>query len=180
MLILVVTRGYFRAMRMPVLSGRYFGERDRHGTPAGIVVNRALAERFFPGEDPIAADAGVCGRLLAVIGLYGVASYSVSQRTRQIGIRMVVGAGRGEVAGMVMREPLLLAAAGLTLGLAGAVALTRVMHSLPYEITPTDPLTLAGISLLVAALVAAVVMIGSFLPARRAASVNPVVALRYE
>jgi ABC-type antimicrobial peptide transport system permease subunit len=64
--------------------------------------------------------------------------------------------------------------------LAGAVALTRVMHSLPYEITPTDPLTLAGISLLVAALVAAVVMIGSFLPARRAASVNPVVALRYE
>jgi predicted permease len=113
---------------------------------------------------------------LAMIGVYGVVSYSVGQRTQEIGIRMAMGAASSEIRKMVMREALLLAGVAVAIGLAGALGLTRVMESLLYETTPTDPATLAAASVTML-LVAAV---AAMLPARRAVRVDPLVALRYE
>lgn len=114
--------------------------------------------------------------LLAAIGVYGVVSYSVSRRTREIGIRVALGARSGDVSRLVLREGLLLAGAGVAMGLAGAYASTRVLRSLLFEVTPTDPLTLGS----VAGLLLAVAVLAALLPARRAAKVDPLVALRYE
>jgi putative ABC transport system permease protein len=114
--------------------------------------------------------------LLAMIGVYGVVSYSVTQRTQEIGVRMAMGARGSEIAQMVLRESLLLAGLAVAIGLVGAVTLTRVMESLLYETTPNDPATLAisATAILFVAAVAALV------PARRATQVDPLVALRYE
>jgi putative ABC transport system permease protein len=114
--------------------------------------------------------------LLATIGVYGVVSYSVTQRTQEIGIRMALGARRGDVTRMVLREGLLVAGAGIAAGLVGAVAFGRVLRGLLFEVSPIDPATLAA----VAALLLAVSLVGTWLPARRAAQVDPMVALRYE
>lgn len=114
--------------------------------------------------------------LLATIGVYGVVSYSVSQRTQEIGIRVALGAHTGDVARLVLREGVLLGILGVALGLAGAVASTRVLNSLLFEITPTDPLTLGT----VAGLLMAVAIAATLIPARRATKVDPMVALRYE
>jgi predicted permease len=113
---------------------------------------------------------------LAMIGVYGLVSYSVGQRTQEIGIRMAMGAASVNIARMVLREALTVSVIAVTLGLAGAVALTRVMASLLYETTPTDLTTLAcaGVSVLLIATLAAVG------PARRAMRVDPMIALRYE
>jgi putative ABC transport system permease protein len=114
--------------------------------------------------------------LLATIGVYGVVSYSVSQRTQEIGIRMALGARSGDVSGLVLREGLLLGGLGVIVGSAAAVASTRVLRSLLFEVTPTDPLTLGA----VACLLLAVALAASLWPARRAAKVDPTIALRYE
>jgi predicted permease len=114
--------------------------------------------------------------VLAVTGVYGVVSYSVRQRTREIGIRLAMGAAASAIAGMVLREALLLAGLAVAIGLAGALALTRVMQGLLYETTPTDPAILVVVSvavLLVAALAALV-------PARRAVGIDPMAALRHQ
>jgi predicted permease len=113
---------------------------------------------------------------LAMIGVYGVVSYSVGQRTQEIGIRLAMGAAASSIVRMVLREALVLAGLAVVIGLAGALALTRVMEALLYETTPTDPATLAAASagmMLVATLAA-------WLPARRAMKVDPIIALRYE
>jgi len=114
--------------------------------------------------------------LLAAIGLYGVISYSVVQRTREIGIRAALGANPGDIRVLVLRGAMSLTALGLALGIAGALGFDRLLSSMLFETGQYDPLTLAG----VAALLALVALLACLIPARRAMRVNPIVALRYE
>ncbi|HTM31390.1 MAG TPA: ABC transporter permease [Vicinamibacterales bacterium] len=114
--------------------------------------------------------------VLAIVGVYGVLSYSVSQRTQEFGVRMALGAEPRDVRGMMMRQGVMLAVWGILLGVAGAFGITRVIGSLLYNVTPTDPVSFGGVVLLML-LVAAV---AAYLPARRATLVDPLVALRAE
>ncbi|KFE60149.1 ABC transporter permease [Hyalangium minutum] len=270
--------GYFRAMGLPLLSGRLFDARDTQGQPRVVVINSAMARRFFPGESPlgkrIAAGSsaeppwmeviGVVGdvhhfgpskapvpefykaqfqdpvwtywlvvrsereagqvlsavrgairridpeipvfnvrtaeellsgsvaqprfralllgafaalaMLLAALGIAGVVSWSVAQRTREIGIRVALGAQPRDVLRMVMGQGLAAVLVGVALGLAGALALTRVLEGLLFELTATDPLTFASgvVALTGTALLA------SYLPTRRALRIDPAEALRLE
>ena len=118
--------------------------------------------------------AGAMALLLGLVGIYGVISYSVSQRTREIGIRMALGAPVQEVTRLFVGQGLRLAAIGVACGLAAAIAATRLMSSLLFEVSPVDPVTYAAVSLALAAAAA----LASYLPAQRAGSVDPMEALR--
>jgi putative ABC transport system permease protein len=274
----VVDPDYFRTMGIPLLEGRGISERDAPGMPVVAVINRYMAERFWPsrsplgaqirllgGKEPLVAEVvGVVGNtkhygladpdigyvygaqaqnphifntiavrtavdpmqlagavraavwavdpeqpvwkirtqeslirrstaasrflaqlmgayailalLLAAVGLYGVTSYTVAQRTREIGVRMALGAQPGDVLRIVLRQGLWLAGLGLGLGLAGALALGRFVQSLLFETSATDPATLVPVGILLLAVAA----LASYLPARHAAHLDPVVALRSE
>jgi ABC-type antimicrobial peptide transport system permease subunit len=111
---------------------------------------------------------------LAVMGIYGVLSFAVAQRTGEIGIRMALGAERRSVLAMVLRDGAALALVGLTIGLLAALAMTRVLRAMLFEVTTTDPVTYVAM----AGVLAVAVLAASWIPARRAASVDPVVALR--
>lgn len=119
---------------------------------------------------------GALALLLAAVGIYGVMSYSVAQRTRETGVRMALGARSAQVLGRVVREGLLSAAGGVALGLGGSWAVSRLLGRFLFRVEPTDPTTFAA----VAALLLLVAAIASYVPARRAASVDPVRALRAE
>jgi len=274
---LVVSPGYFQTMRTPMLSGRDFSPQDRFGTPSVLVVNRAFADRFLAGRNPIGQKLNVCWTvpnpveivgivadarqtelksapnptiflantqapmyfahlvvrtrndprrmaraveaaihrvdpdqamsdvktmddvfsdsvsrprfqmalllvfagiavLLATIGVYGVVSYAVSQRTQEIGIRMAIGARSADVSQLVLREGLWVGGLGVAVGLLAAVASTRVLRSLLFEVEPTDAVTLCA----VAGLLLVVALAATVFPARRASKVDPMVALRYE
>jgi putative ABC transport system permease protein len=114
--------------------------------------------------------------LLAAIGLYGVLACTVTQRTREIGIRTALGAQRPEVIGLVLRQGMKLTGLGILIGLAGAFGLTRLIRSLLFGVAPTDPLTFAVIPVMLAA----VALLACWLPARRAAKVDPMEVLRCE
>jgi putative ABC transport system permease protein len=274
----IVTPGYFRALRIPLLRGRDFDERDTTGKQLVAVINEAMARRFWPNQDPIGKRfswdknppiwievVGVVGDarvfsldsppipeaysplsaqfpfnsmvialrtgkdplpysaaitrtihdidkdlpvsqvrtmqqivrrgaatqrliafllgllaalalVMAAVGIYGVISNAVSQRTHEIGIRMALGAGREDVLRWVLIQGMRLALLGIGIGLVAALAVTRLMRNLLYEIHPNDPATLVTVSVLLAA----VAVIAIFIPARRATKVDPTVALRYE
>ncbi|HEX8650253.1 MAG TPA: ABC transporter permease [Pyrinomonadaceae bacterium] len=273
----IVNPDYFRTMEIPLLKGRYFNEHDRKGEPEAVIVNEAMAERFWPNEDPIGKRLQQKGKpdswrtvvgiitdskqysvekeppitvyypfeqyiarnmyllvrttsdpspmtaaitkeiqvldaelpvfdvhtmeqrlydslarqrfsmlllgvfaafsmTLAAIGIYGVMTYWVNQRTHEIGIRMALGAQPFNILQLVIRQSLILVSVGLVLGLAGAFALTRVMSSLLFGISATDRLTFVLVSLLLGS----IALVASYIPARRAAKVDPMVALRHE
>jgi predicted permease len=267
--------GFFNAMGIPILAGRDLSPQDRQGAPIALVINQALAKKYFPGQSPIGqtitfgdtnhfaivgvvgdvrqgsvdeapapriyasayqifrvkvslvvrtqadpqlmikrvedalrsvdpqqtitsaftledavGDAvarprlltvllglfGIMGLVLGALGIYGVLAYLVNQRTREIGVRLALGAKPSDVLWMVVGRGLWLAGFGVAIGLVAALALTRLMQGVLYGVTPTDPLTFVG----VAAALLAVAAFASWLPARRATRVDPLVALRAE
>jgi putative ABC transport system permease protein len=114
--------------------------------------------------------------LIAAIGIYGVISYSVTQRTREIGVRMALGAPRRDVLRMIVGEGMRMGIAGIAAGLAGAVAVSRALSSMLFGVQARDPLTFAS----VATILVAIVLAACYLPARRATAIDPVIALREE
>ncbi|MGH9688241.1 MAG: ABC transporter permease [Candidatus Acidiferrales bacterium] len=150
------------------------------GVPAGTVrtmdevVSHSIAYQRF--STTLLSIFAAIALLLAAVGIYGVMAYSVQQRTQEIGIRMTLGASPQNVRGMVVRQGMLLALIGVVLGVAGGLAVTRVMRSLLFGVKPWDPLMFA----LTAILLVLVALLACYLPARRASRVNPLVALRYE
>jgi putative ABC transport system permease protein len=274
----VITPDYFRTMRIPLLKGRSFTEGDREDTPHALIVNEALAHRYWPNEeamgkrlgfdeadkqvwweivgisgnvkherldreakpevyfsyrqyprnfmslvvrtaaDPSSLSGAIRSQVLAIdrdqpvfdiktmderlsksvaqsrfimlmlaifsvlalvlsaVGVYGVMAYTVSQRTHEIGIRIALGAQRSDVLRLVLGQGMILTLAGVAVGLAASLALTRVMRSLLYGVSSTDPLTFIA----VAAILVAVALLACYIPARRAMKVDPMEALRYE
>jgi ABC-type antimicrobial peptide transport system permease subunit len=114
--------------------------------------------------------------LLAATGIYGMLSYAVARRTHEIGVRVALGAGRGQVLWFIMRQGATLALAGIAIGAVGSLLLTRLMTSLLFGVTATDPATFAGVS----AILLLVALAACYLPARRAVRVDPMVAPRAE
>jgi putative ABC transport system permease protein len=274
----VVDENYFRTLGIPVLQGRSFTPQEAVKDYHTIIISKALADRYFPGENPIGKRiavemmekppmneiVGVVGDVrydkldketypmvywtqpqlpyndmtfvvrtegdpaalgdslrravqsvdpqqpvsdvrtmegwigesvsrarfgaallavfaclalaLAAVGIYGVMAYTVAQRQHEIGIRMALGARAGDVLRMIVRQGMALALAGVGIGLVGGLALTRVISSLLFGVSATDPVTFAGVALLLTA----VALLACLVPARRATKVDPMVALRYE
>jgi putative ABC transport system permease protein len=138
-----------------------------------IITESQSRPRFLTAV--LSSFAGVA-LLLAAVGIYGVISYSVTQRTREFGVRMALGAAPRNVLGLVMHRGALLILGGVALGIIGSFASTRFLSTFLFGITATDPLTFAVVALVLAAIGA----IASYLPARRATRIDPLVALRVE
>lgn len=146
-------------------------------TQSDQVAENISSERLFAA---VAGSFGVVALLLACVGLYGILSYRVTRRTNEIGIRMALGAERSNVVGIVMRETVTLAGAGVTIGVVPVLVVARVFKGAPddvlFGLTPSDPLTIFT----VIGLMLAVAALAGYLPARRASRIDPTVALRYE
>ncbi len=140
----------------------------------GELVSQANGRRLF--QTTILSIFAAIALLLALVGFYGLLTYSVKQRTPEIGVRIALGASRGRVLSMVLRQGLQLTIVGLLLGLAGALALTRVLSSSLYGVSALDPITFMGVPVLLLLVTIAACLI----PARRAACIDPMRSLRYE
>jgi ABC-type antimicrobial peptide transport system permease subunit len=138
------------------------------------VQNKSVARTSFTLV--MLAIAGAMATALGIIGVYGVISYTVSQRKREIGIRLALGAQRGDVLNAVLWQGAKMTAAGVTIGVGSASALTRLLSSLLFGVSAHDPLTFAAMVVLLLF----VTLVGCYIPARRAMLVDPMVALRYE
>jgi putative ABC transport system permease protein len=139
-----------------------------------FLVDRSVADRKF-----LMALMGIFAALalvLTMIGLYGVISYLVNQRTQEIGVRLALGAQVGQILGMVLKQGMALVLIGVAVGLAASWLITRLMSRLLYQVSATDPLTFTAIALLLIT----VALLACYIPARRATKVDPLVALRYE
>jgi putative ABC transport system permease protein len=143
-----------------------------------LTMDDAISKQFGPWRSTMLLLGLFAGLavLLSAIGIYGVISYTATQRTHEIGIRMAMGAGRGDVLRLVMKSGLLLALAGIAIGSGAAYWLTRLIANQLYDVTPTDPVTFASVALVLLA----VALLACYLPARRAASLDPMAALRSE
>lgn len=141
-------------------------------------MERLVAERMSPKRLATAMMAvfAIVALALAGVGIYAVMSYTVSQRTHEVGIRMALGAQPRDIFKLVVAQGLVLTLVGIVIGLIGAYAMTRAMSQLLYGVTTTDPLTFIGISLVLGG----VAMLACFVPTRRATRVDPMIALRYE
>jgi putative ABC transport system permease protein len=146
-----------------------FGERTMED-----IVSSSLAQRRFALQ--VVGGFGVLALLLAGVGVYGVVAYSVAQRTREIGIRLALGASSGAILRWVFGQGMRLALLGTAAGLVGALALTRLLRGLLFGVSAADPVTYAGL----AVLLAGVALLACYIPARRATKVDPMAALRYE
>jgi putative ABC transport system permease protein len=138
------------------------------------VVSGSVAQPRFASQ--ILGLFAVLALVLAAVGLYGLIAYTVTQRTHEIGIRMALGAEPRDVLKLVLGQGLKLALVGAAMGIAGALALTRLMQGLLFQVSPTDPVTFISVT----ALLTIVALAASYLPARRAMRVDPMIALRYE
>ena len=146
----------------------------RDASPMVDVVSRSV---FLPRISMLLLGAfAISALLLAVVGIYGVVSYTVTQRTRELGVRMALGAGSADTLGLVLRRSMWLVGAGTLAGLLGSVGLTRAMSGLLYEVSPLDPLVFIGVS----SLLAGAGLVASLIPARRATRVDPIIALRVQ
>jgi predicted permease len=143
------------------------------GTLAGSIAHSTREQRFTVA---LLGGFASLALVLAAVGIYGVISHSVACRTREIGVRMTLGAQRRTILAMVVKRALLLAGAGVAIGIAGGLALTRFLRSMLFGVSATDPAVFTGVSLFLLAVAA----LAGYLPARRASRVDPVVALRRE
>jgi putative ABC transport system permease protein len=142
--------------------------------PLEEVISNSLSQRRF--NSLLLVIFGALAGLLAAVGIYGVIAYSVTQRTNEIGIRLALGAQQRDVLKMILGQGIKLTLVGIAIGMIAALALTRILSSLLYGVSATDPLTFLGIPLLLTI----VALLASYLPARRATKVDPCVALRYD
>ena len=165
--------GMVRAVRAVVASV----DKDVPVTDIRTIEQIAAASFAQPRSQAwIIGSFAVVALILAVLGIYGVMSYAVAQRTREMGVRMALGARPGDLLRMTLGQGMLIAGIGLGLGLAGSLALTRVVESLLYKVKLADPPTYIAVS----ALLLTVALLATYIPARRAARVDPLVALRWE
>jgi len=141
---------------------------------SGVLIRRPIVH--WGEGNHASAIAGAMALALSLIGIYGVISYAVSQRTREIGIRLALGAQKGVLRWMFVRSALVLTGVGVVIGLGAAAALMRLMKTLLFGISPLDPLTFLAVPLILATAAA----LASYLPARRASGIDPVEALRAE
>ena len=143
-------------------------------TPLRDVINDSVAQRRF--SMLLLAAFAATALFLAAVGIYGVVAYSVSQRTREIGVRLAIGAERRDVLALVIGGGMKLAAVGVAIGLAGALGLTQLITTMLYRVTPFDPLSYA----VTASVLLTIAAIACYMPARRAMNVDPLVAIREE
>jgi putative ABC transport system permease protein len=142
--------------------------------PLGDLVSQALARHRFTML--LLTGFAAVALAMAAVGVYGLISYAVGQRTREIGLRVALGAGRSSIFGMVMRQGVALAGVGVVAGLVASLWLTRSLETLLFEIEPTDP----SVFIILSSLLLAIALAASYFPARRATTVDPTVALRHD